>query len=339
MQFFSFKSVLHFKDFSDKIFVDFYDGGFWALEYLLIPLGAAVLIFAAVILICFFKIFFAARIPSKEEYPIPEGEIYECHREQITEWIKDIRQMEHKDVEITSHDGLRLTGKYYEYEKGAPIEILFHGYKGTAERDLCGGVHRSFALGHSALIVDHRASGNSDGRVITFGIKESRDCLGWIDLVIREIDSEAKIILTGISMGAATVMIASGYELPQNVVGILADCGYTSAREIIKKVMRDMHLPAGLLYPFARLAARLFGGFDPDSLSPIEAMKKCRLPIIFFHGDNDDFVPHSMSEENYSACVSEKKRLVITPGAGHGLCFPVDQVGYLSELRDFFEPF
>lgn len=309
-----------------------------ALEYWLIPIGVTALLFILLILICFFKIFFAVRIPSKEEYPIPEGKAYECHRPKITQWIKDIRAMEQRDVEITSHDGLRLTGKYYEYKKGAPIEILFHGYKGSAERDLCGGVHRCFGIGHNALIVDHRASGSSDGRVITFGIKESRDCLGWIDFVIKEIDSEAKIILTGISMGAATVMIASGMDLPENVVGILADCGYTSAKDIIKKVMRDMHLPAGLLYPFARLAARLLGGFDPDSLSPIDAMKRCRLPIIFFHGDADSFVPCSMSKKNYEACASEHKRLVIIPDADHGLCFPVAQDRYLSELCDFFGP-
>jgi len=123
------------------------------------------------------------------------------------------------------------------------------------------------------------------------------------------------------------------------VVGILADCGYTSSEAIIKKVMRDMHLPAGLLYPFARLGAKLFGGFDPNASSPIDAMKRCRLPIIFFHGDNDGYVPHSMSEENYAACVSEKKKLVIVKGAGHGLCFPMDKEAYYKELDGFFPPY
>ena len=137
-------------------------------------------------------------------------------------------------------------------------------------------------------------------------------------------------------MGAATVLTAATLPLPQNVVGVLADCGYTSTREIVKKVMRDMKLPAGLLYPFARLGAILFGHFDPDALSPIESMKKCRLPVIFFHGDTDDFVPCSMSEENYAACTSAHKRLVVVPGAGHGLCFPLEMKSYLAEAGDFF---
>ncbi|MBP3583502.1 MAG: alpha/beta hydrolase, partial [Clostridia bacterium] len=100
----------------------------------------------------------------------------------------------------------------------------------------------------------------------------------------------------------------------------------------------DMKLPANILYPFAKLGAKIFGKFDPDERSPIDAMTRCRLPIIFFHGDADGFVPCSMSKENYEACASEHKRLVIIPDADHGLCFPVAQDRYLSELCDFFGP-
>ena len=246
--------------------------------------------------------------------------------------------MPHRDLEVRSFDGLTLRGKYYEFAKVAPIEILFHGYKGNAERDLSGGIFRCFALGRNALLVDHRASGKSEGHVITFGAKEVRDCLLWVDLVIREIDPQAKIILTGVSMGAATVMMAASRPLPENVVGVLADCGYTSTREIVMKVMTDMGLPARLLYPFARLGAILFGRFDPDRDSPLRSMERCRLPVIFIHGDGDDFVPAAMSERNYAACASARKRLVLTPGAAHGLCFPTDEEGYIEALREFFEP-
>ena len=133
-------------------------------------------------------------------------------------------------------------------------------------------------------------------------------------------------------------MMASAMELPQNVVGTVADCGYTSAKEIIKKVIRDMHLPDNLLYPFVRLGAILFGRFDPDSNSPIVSMPNCRVPVIFFHGDTDAFVPMSMSEENHAACTAPK-HFVITPGAGHGLCFPVDVDTYVKEISEFFAPY
>lgn len=288
--------------------------------------------------VCFLMVFYSAPRKESDEITIPFGEIYEEYREVMVDWVKKARAMPHRDVIVTSFDGLTLRGKFYEYAKGAPIEILFHGYRGNAERDLSGGVVRCALLGHSALIVDHRASGKSDGRVITFGVRESQDCDTWVSFVLREIDPCAKIILTGISMGAATVLIASQKEYPKNVVGVLADCGYTSAKEIIRKVIADLHLPPALLYPFVRLSARLFGGFDPESLSPIEAMKHCRLPVLFYHGDTDAFVPCEMSEKNYNACVSPKKELIIIPGAGHGLCFPKDRERYLLAARAFFDP-
>ena len=307
-------------------------------QILLTVLASIVLLLLIVTAGIFFKIFYSVQRKPKhaEEFPIPPGEIYEPHREQMVQWMKEIRAMDRRDVQITSFDGLTLHGKYYEYKKGAPTEILFHGYRGSAERDLCGGVHRCFEIGHNALIVDQRTAGKSGGHVITFGAKECYDCLAWVDFVIQHIDKDARIILTGISMGAATVMMAASMDLPKNVIGVLADCGYTSTKAIIQKVIRDMKLPAKLLYPLVRLGARLFGGFDPDAFSPIESMKKCKLPVIFFHGDTDDFVPCYMSEENYAACAAEQKRLVIIHGAGHGLCFPVDQETYFKELRDFF---
>ena len=305
---------------------------FWIL--LAVAAGLALLVLLAAF-ICFLKVFYSPRRKQTDEYPIPDGEIYEPFRESMINWIRQRREMPHRAVEVTSFDGLTLRGNYYEYAKGAPMEIMFHGYRGSSERDLSGGVARCFALGHNALVVDHRGSGASDGRVISFGILERHDCLTWIDFALREIDPDAEIILTGISMGASTVLMCGAEELPQNVIGILADCGYTSAREIICKVVAEMKLPPRLMYPLIRLGARLFGGFDPDETSPIEAVKKCRVPVIFFHGDTDTFVPFDMSVQNYNACVT-KKRLVKIKGAGHGLCFPVDPEGYLAELRDFY---
>lgn len=289
--------------------------------------------------VIFLIIFYSYRGKKEDEYPIPKGKIYEEHRESMIGWIKEANGLVTREVEIVSRDGLILRGKYYEKAKGLPIEILFHGYRGSGKRDLSGGVHRCFKLDHNALVVDHRASGRSEGHVITFGAKERYDCHDWVKFVIENIDADARIIITGISMGAATVMTAAGDELPKNVIGVLADCGYTSTREIICKVIRDLKLPPRLIYPFARLGAIVFGGFDPEASSPIDAMTRCKLPIIFFHGDTDAFVPCYMSERNYEACASKEKRLVITKGAGHGLCFPVSQTEYLTALESFFAPY
>lgn len=308
-----------------------------------ITLGILVALFVlalGVSYVCFYRIFYspAKKEKNQEEYPIPEGRVYQVFRSQMIEWMDNSKSLPHKDVEIRSFDGLTLRGKYYELSPDAPIEILFHGYKGDSYRDLSGGIARCFELGHSALVVDHRAAGRSEGKIISFGANESRDCEAWVDFVINNINNDAKIILTGVSMGAATVMIAASRDLPSNVIGVLADCGYTSCKDIVKKVMRDMKLPADLLYPFARIGALLFGKFDPNKASPIETMKACKLPVIFIHGDYDKFVPYQMSVDNYNACNAQNKKLVTIEGAGHGLCYPVNMQKYRDALQNFFDP-
>lgn len=287
--------------------------------------------------ICFRIAFYVPHkhIIGPDEYPIPDGEIYEPYREQMVTWMKEVRALPSHAFTIVSHDGLTLYGRYYELAPGAPLEIMFHGYRGCAERDLCGGVQRAFAVGHSALIVDQRGSGRSDGNIISFGVNESRDCLLWADFAAKTFGPEQKLILTGISMGASTVLIAAGNELPENVVGVLADCGYTSGEEIIKLVTRRKKIPPRLAYPFVWLGARLFGGFDLQKSNVTAAMAACKVPVIFAHGDADDFVPCSMSQANYEACNS-KKALIIVPGAGHGLCYLADQEGYITQLKTFF---
>jgi fermentation-respiration switch protein FrsA (DUF1100 family) len=288
--------------------------------------------------VCFFRVFLAPKRKSDpDEIEIPVGEIYDVYREDMISWVKQVRAMPHKEYVITSFDGLKLYGRFFEHHKGAPIELMLHGYKGTSERDMSGGVLRAAALGRSAFIVDHRGSGKSEGKVITFGVKESRDCLAWIDFIINNVDKDAKIILTGISMGAATVMSLSDRELPCNVVGILADCGYSTTEAIIGKVVSDMKLPTKLLMPFIKLGARVFGGFKVDEVSPLKALKNSRLPVIFIHGDTDAYVPYEMSVLNYEACTS-KKMLVTIEGAGHGLAFVKDPEKYYLALKEFFDP-
>lgn len=307
------------------------------ISTLLIILAIIFLLVFFTTFVCFYIAFYVptSKKASKEEFPIPHGKIYEPFKEQMVSWMKEVRAMPCEPVSITSFDGLTLRGKYYEYAPGAPIELMMHGYRGEADRDLCGGVQRCFALGRSALIVDQRACGTSDGNIITFGIKEKKDCLDWVNFMIQKFGPDVRIILTGISMGGATVLMAAGEKLPPNVIGVLADCGYTSPKEIIIKVIKQLHLPAALLYPFIKLAARLFCGFDLEEASATAAVAKCKVPVILFHGEDDDFVPCEMSRINYEACNSTKK-LVTIAGAGHGLSYIIDPKRYLEELGPFF---
>ena len=309
------------------------------MNFLWILLGIITL-FAVTVLsisyICFRLAFYASRKQPVTEnvVDLPDGEIYAPHLEFMETCAKQVRAMPCQELWITSFDGLRLYGRYFEYAPDAPIELMFHGYRGSAERDLSGGVQRGFKLGHSVLLVDQRCSGRSDGHVITFGIKEHRDCLSWLAEMQKRFPQN-KMILTGISMGASTVLMAADTKLPENVVGILADCGFTSAKEIIKVVIKQMGLPPAIAYPFVRLGASLYGHFNLEEKSAVESVKNATVPVIFFHGEDDAFVPCYMSQQMYEAC-SSKKMLVTVPGAGHGLSYPVQPEQYLYAMREFF---
>lgn len=307
---------------------------------ILLAIAAALCVLAVLgAYICYRMAFYSPKRKPRDPdvIEIPEGEIYEVYREDMEKWATMTRAMPHEDVEIKSFDGLTLRGKFYEYAPGAPIELMIHGYRGSAERDMPGGALRCFRLRRSALVVDQRASGSSDGSVITFGINESRDCLAWVDFLEKRFGKERKIILTGISMGASTVLMAAGRDLPDNVIGILADCGYSSQKDIICKVIRQMGLPAKPLYPLVKLGAKLFGKFDLEADTPVQAMRRCKKPVIFFHGEADEFVPCEMSRISYDAC-GAKKMLVTVPDAGHGLAYIVDPQRYVDALYGFFGP-
>ena len=284
---------------------------------------------------CFRRTFlYKPRSLGQEEFDLPHGTAYEPFYDRMLQWMKMARATPHRDVCTTSHDGFTLWGTFYEYGPNAPIEIMFHGYQGSGERDLCGGIQRCFTMGHSALVVDQRSTGRSGGTAITFGIEERKDCLSWVNFARQEWGEDIPIILTGVSMGAATVLMAASLPLPGNVKGILADCGYTSPKEIIQIVLKNMGLPVKPAYLLVKLGAKLFGHFNLEETSPLEAMKQCRIPVIFFHGEADDFVPCSMSHANYRACTAPKKLCTI-PGAGHCLGYLVDPKRYMEALNAF----
>ena len=155
----------------------------WIL-WILLGLAAAVL---AAAYWCFRLAFYVPprKALNSDVIETPEGEIYEPYREKMENWIREARAMPHEDVQIMSFDGLKLQGKFYEYAPGAPMELMFHGYRGSAERDMSGGVQRCFKVGRSALVVEQRCSRDSEGNVITFGINEHRDCLKWVEFMVN----------------------------------------------------------------------------------------------------------------------------------------------------------
>ena len=239
-------------------------------------------------------------------------------------------------VYIKSHDGLKLYGRYYKGEEGKPISLQFNGYKGNGIRDMAGGLAFSLELGYSVMCVDQRAHGYSEGNTISFGIKERYDVLDWVKYILERFGNNTKIVLQGISMGAATVLMASDLDLPENVVAIIADCPYASPFEIVAKVTQfDLKLPWKIIKPFMLLGARIFGHFNLKESSALESVKKAKVPILIIHGDDDDFVPLEMSERVQKQN-PELVTLVPVPGAPHGLSFVVDNALYRKSVIDFY---
>lgn len=172
---------------------------------LLLYIGLGILVFLTVLtftvsFICYRLTFYSKkRRPCEpENYKFDLEDLFAPYKQQMIEWMRWARTLNSEKFTIKSHDGLTLVGRYYECKKGAPVEILFHGYRGNGERDLSGGIERCFKIGRNALIVDQRAGGESDGHTITFGIKEHLDAIKWAEFVSEKFGKDTKIILTGV---------------------------------------------------------------------------------------------------------------------------------------------
>lgn len=265
---------------------------------------------------------------------VPGADHQVTYREEMLGNIRRVMDTPFEAVTITSHDGLELFGRYYHTADGAPLVILFHGYRSCAYRDGSGGFRLCREGGYNVLLVDQRAHGKSEGRTITFGVQERQDCLAWCRYAVERFGQSVKILLLGVSMGAATVLMASELDLPIAVRGIAADCGYSSPEAIIRKEIRKLHLPVSVCYPLVRLSARMFGGFDPNSATAEQALAKCKVPVLLIHGEADKYVPCDMSRVNHAACAGEKT-LLLVPDAGHGVSFYQDQAAYADALMGF----
>ena len=299
--------------------------------YLLIALIAVLFIS----LICYYIVFFSPQGMQNDHYSLPVGEQYDKYRARMSGYIDDFLMLDCEIVEIVSRDGLLLRGRYYHLSDDAPVDICFHGYRGTGVRDFCGGSRIMMKMGHNVILVDQRAHGESQGHSIGFGVKERFDCLSWIDYVLCRFGEDREINLMGVSMGAATVLMASGLELPENVKHIVADCPYSSAPEIIKKVCRDMHLPAPLVYPFIYLSALIFEHFRLDVCDCEHAVKSSTTPTLIIHGEDDRFVSCEMSEQIQPANPAFVRRVTF-PGAAHGISYIVDKPRYETIVEEFF---
>ena len=268
---------------------------------------------------------------------LKEGTIWHPFRERMEAAQAYIRAHTAERIKLASFDGLKLSALYLPVENPRGTVIAFHGYRSLATVDFALEAEFLNSLGYDVLLPYQRSHGESGGRYITYGVKERFDCRDWARYAARRFGEERPLFLMGISMGAATVLMASNLDLPGNTRGIVADCGFTTPWEIMAHVARrDFKLPAFPLLYVLEAFARLRAGVSLKGADSRRALSETGLPVLLLHGEEDDFVPVSMTRENYAACRGEKS-LYLVPGAGHAQSFGKDTPGCQRKIGDFLE--
>ena len=263
-------------------------------------------------------------------------------KEEKTEVKKWSEETPQEKLEIKAKDDITLRATAYynktENQENHNWVIVAHGYRSKPSWVASIGMHFYKEKGYNVLIPSMRATEESEGKYIGMGWLDKDDIIGWINKIIEK-DKNAKIILHGSSMGAATVLMASGEHLPSNVKAIIADSSYTSAWDIFKSELKArFNLPPFPLMQMFRLIAIIQAKYDIKEASVIDQVKKSNTPTLLIHGDADDFVPVTMEPEIYNAIPGEKDQLIIK-GAGHTKSRYREPETYYKKVYEFIDKY
>ena len=291
------------------------------------------------VLVLGWLVFRLACVPIKP-LPLEDGAALErrlspVHFRLVQEGLAWLREHPAQELEMPSHDGLLLRGRWIPAENPRGTILMLHGWHGCPETDFCCIFSVYHKLGFNLLFVNQRAQDGRGGKYITFGAKESMDCADWVRFHNKTFGPQP-VILDGISMGAATVLLAMGRDLPDNVRGVVADSGYTSPWEILCSVSKRLHVPPFPVLYVTRLWCILLAGFDPKAHTTVKAMAGSHLPVLMIHGLADNFVPSHMSQTTCDAYQGPKE-LILVENATHGMGYVTEPERCCKALTDFFD--
>ncbi|PTL33876.1 hypothetical protein C7120_04615 [Prevotella sp. oral taxon 376] len=258
---------------------------------------------------------------------------------QIRPWVDSLQDAGAlRDTFVLMPTGERHHAVYVRVAQPSnKVAVLIHGYK-----DNCMGMmHIGYVysrLGFNLLLPDLHAHGKSEGADIRMGWEDRKDVMRWMavaDSLFRDSTATSRMMVHGISMGAATAMCISGEELPPYVRGFVEDCGYTSVWEEFRGEMRARFgLPAFPLLHAASVLCKLRFGWSFQEASPLRQVGRCKLPMLFIHGDADTYVPFSMLEPLYEAKPGIKERYVASKSA-HALSYRDHPREYAGRVAAF----
>ncbi|MCM1544056.1 MAG: alpha/beta hydrolase [Ruminococcus sp.] len=253
-------------------------------------------------------------------------------------WVEEYG---YETITMVSDDGQTLSGYWMKPEKPSDVfAFCSHGYRSEGRREYSGISQYYLRNGYNVFLVDHVASGDSEGKIVGFGHYECRDCLKWLNLLTEKFGKDIKIIVHGISMGAATVMLMSGNEnLSENVKMIVSDCGYTSAWDEFEYKLKSLKVPPHPLLELVNEVNKRAAGYDFKDTNALESVKKAKVPMLFIHGSVDDFVPTFMVYQVYEACGSAEKDLMVVEGADHAQSYVTNTEAYEAKLDEFISKY
>lgn len=253
--------------------------------------------------------------------------------DEANEWFDE---QETEQIEITSYDDLNLVAQFIENDANTnKAVILAHGFRNTSD-DMGKLAKLYYEEGFDILLPDSRGHGESEGNYIGYGWHDRLDYLDWIDLLIEDHDAE-EIILHGNSMGAATVLMTSGENLPGEVKGIIADSGYSTVKDELAHQLKHLYgLPAFPLLDVTSVITKIRAGYTLGGASSVEQVKKNTLPLLIIHGEDDDLVPTAMAHEIYDAAGGDKE-LWLVSGAGHTKAFDNVTEVFNDRVKDFLQ--
>ena len=251
-------------------------------------------------------------------------------------WLEE--ESNYTESYIESYDNLNLHAYIVNQNNSTDKwAIVVHGYAGNGKL-MSAKAKYFYEMGYNVLIPDLRGHGKSEGDYIGMGWKDRLDIISWIDFIIKN-NSNSKIVLHGTSMGAATVLMASGENLPSNVKAIIADCAYTSVwDEFSYELETYLNLPSSYVLNVTNIVTKLKAGYSFKEASALDAVKKSTVPILYIHGDSDKFVPYSMMDKLYNATKSQKKKLTVED-AEHANSHLMAPYLYWLTINDFLEKY
>lgn len=281
----------------------------------------------------------APRFSSKSKKRI-SGSIPEMlYSEEFKKAAEKFKNSDLSQVKIKASDGEILVGHLKETENPKRIIIAMHGWRSSWYKDFCKISDFWEKTDCTVLYAEQRGQSKSGGKYMGFGMIERFDCLSWINWINKITKGEIPIYLAGVSMGASTVLMASGLKLPENVSGIMADSGFTSPHEIWMHVAKNnLKLSYAVMTRVANDMCKRKINMSAKDYSTVDALKITKIPVLFIHGTDDKFVPIEMTYENYKVCASPK-RLLVVPGAGHVMSYIKEPLKYQKACINFFRDF